>query len=396
MKVLVLGGAGGMGQIAVREAAGFPFVEHVTVADLNGARAGQVAAAHGPKAAGLALDINDRPAMRAAITAHDVVLNTVGPFYRHGMPILEQVIEAGRHYADICDDWEPTLEMLALSDRARARGVTAVIGIGASPGVTNMLALKAARALDEVDDLITCWSIEGSDEDMEVMRNQAPGATGASAAVVHWVQQLTGTIRVLDGGAFTDVKPLTPRMLHFPGFGPITAWSVGHPEAVTLQRALPGLRCCHNAMVGPEESFQGLALVANLVDSGALTIEEAANAIVDDMRKTAEARAAGTVVKQTGVPALFAWASGRRAGRPAVATAQVLSMPAGGMAGATSVPFGLILPLFAAGLTAQHGVFAPEEIIDPDAFLDALAPRCAGHFGDVAALVDLRVEEIAA
>ena len=35
MKVLVLGGAGGMGQVAVREAVRFDFVESVTVADLH-------------------------------------------------------------------------------------------------------------------------------------------------------------------------------------------------------------------------------------------------------------------------------------------------------------------------------------------------------------------------
>ena len=54
-------------------------------------------------------------------------------------------IEAGAHYLDICDDWEPTLDMLELGERARARGVTAVIGMGASPGLTNLLAMKAGK-----------------------------------------------------------------------------------------------------------------------------------------------------------------------------------------------------------------------------------------------------------
>jgi saccharopine dehydrogenase-like NADP-dependent oxidoreductase len=393
MKVLVLGGAGGMGQVAVREAVRFDFVESVTVADLHAEHAAEVAALYPGKAGAIGLDINDRAAMGAAITAHDVVLNAVGPFYTHGLPVLEQVIDAGRHYADICDDWEPTLDMLALSRRAEERGVTAVIGIGASPGVTNMIALKAARALDEVDDLLTCWSIEGSDEDLEAMRSQRPRATGASAAVVHWVQQLTGTIRVLADGGFQDVKPLTSRTIHYPGRGEVVTWSVGHPEAVTLPRAVPGLLHCANAMVGPPESFEGLAMIAQLVDSGALTIHQAADAILASMQEKAAAPVQQEEKARVVAPPLFAWASGRRNGRPAIATAEVHSMPAGGMAGSTSVPFALVLPLFANGLGMRHGVFAPEEIIDPDDFLDRLAPLCAGNFASGRELVSVTCEE---
>ena len=43
-----------------------------------------------------------------------VVMNTVGPFFRFGVPILTAAIDAGTDYIDVCDDWEPTLEMLAL------------------------------------------------------------------------------------------------------------------------------------------------------------------------------------------------------------------------------------------------------------------------------------------
>ena len=153
MRVLVLGGAGGMGRVAVEQSAAHAFVDQVTVADLDGARAADVAQRAGAKARGIALNVNDRASMRAAIETHDLVLNTVGPFYQFGVSVLEQVIDVGVNYADICDDWEPTLEMLALDARAKAANSLALIGLGASPGITNMLALKAAAALDEVDEV---------------------------------------------------------------------------------------------------------------------------------------------------------------------------------------------------------------------------------------------------
>ncbi|NWH09366.1 MAG: saccharopine dehydrogenase NADP-binding domain-containing protein [Alphaproteobacteria bacterium] len=391
MKVLVLGGAGGMGQVASREAVQYPFVDLVTVADLDGRHARSVAHALGPKAVSLRLDVNDRSAMKTAIASHDVVLNTVGPFYVLGVPVLEQVIEVGRHYADICDDWEPTLTMLALSRRAQENGVTAIIGLGASPGVTNLLALKAAGALDEVDTLVTCWSIEGSDEDLEALESQRPHATGASAAVVHWVQQLTGSIRVLVDGKFEDVKPLASASIHYPGLGPLAVWSVGHPEAVTLPRSVPHLRQCYNAMIGPAEAFEGLRLIASLVDAGAITVRQAADEIVKEMRrkrglpKRDPRHAAG--------PSLFAWASGLRNGKKAVAAAGGRRMPPGGMAGATSIPLALSLPLFQQGFGRRFGVFSPEEIIDPDAFINTLALQCAGPIAGDHGLLSLCEEE---
>ena len=104
MKVIALGGTGGMGRYAVRTAAGFDFVEEIVVADLDGEAAGRFAGEVGEKARGAAVDVRDTGALKALLAQGDVVLNTVGPFFRFGVPILQAVIEAGRHYLDICDD----------------------------------------------------------------------------------------------------------------------------------------------------------------------------------------------------------------------------------------------------------------------------------------------------
>ena len=50
--------------------------------------------------------------------------------------------------------------MLASMDTdARAAGITAVIGMGASPGITNLLACQAVRELDGVDELIAGFDL---------------------------------------------------------------------------------------------------------------------------------------------------------------------------------------------------------------------------------------------
>jgi saccharopine dehydrogenase-like NADP-dependent oxidoreductase len=61
--------------------------------------------------AALGLDISNERALREALAAHDMALNTVGPFYRFGVPILRAAIETGTTYLDVCDDVEPTVEI---------------------------------------------------------------------------------------------------------------------------------------------------------------------------------------------------------------------------------------------------------------------------------------------
>lgn len=365
MRVLVLGAAAPVGAAAVRTAASFPFVLRITAADLNLEGARQAAAEAGQKARCAYADLRDAGALVDLMGDHDVVLNAAGPFYELGPRVLESAIHCGINYADICDDWEPTLEMLQLAPLAKQRGVTALVGLGASPGITNLLAVLAADALDQVDELLTGWSIDAAaaGEDAAARRS-----AGASAAIVHWVQQLTGTIRIVSNGRAMDVKPLDRQDIPYPGFGEMAVWSVGHPESVTLPRKYGGLVECRNVMIGDAAAFDGLRLLMELVDSGVLDVQGAAEEIARD-----PGNGEGATAGPDG-PSLFAWAKGRKNGRSAISAAYVRSAPPGGMAGASGVPLALSLQLFRGGLEA--GVFPPEDIVEPRLFLDAFARRC--------------------
>lgn len=391
MRVVVLGGAGGMGSVASREAAAYSFVEKVTIADANAFAARRLAQMIGTKADAVQCDVNDPAALQALLGDHDVVLNTVGPFYRFGVPVLKAAIAAGRLYADICDDWEPTLEMLELDGEARSQGATALLGMGASPGITNLLAKMIGSKFERVDELFTGWSIEGSDEDQQVEQEAATTrGSEPAAAYVHWAQQLTGKIRQFEGGQMRDVKPLQKRVIKYPGYGDLPIWTVGHPEAVTLPRIFPELKTCANVMVGENSDFKGLKMITGLVNLGALSIEKAASYLAADSRSVRKARTKGKSVR----PKLFAWAKGTRDGRAAVASAHMRKLPAGGMGGATSVPLALTLPFFRDGHANRPGVHTPEQILDPTAFLDRLAPRCLGGSADMGALVEQAFEYV--
>ena len=228
MKVLALGGAGGMGRFAVRTSMDIPGVESIVVADLS-AEAAQGFAETLPRTAkGIALDVTDSSALREAMLAADVVLNTTGPFFKFGVLILTAAIEAGCHYLDICDDWEPTLEMLGLDTQAREAGVTAIVGLGASPGLSKLLGRAAMQELDTVQEVYTGWDLSVA------IPEEESAQTGVNAATEHAVQQITGTVKVWRDGNFAMVRPLTRVAVDYPGIGSREVHIFGHPEAVTF------------------------------------------------------------------------------------------------------------------------------------------------------------------
>ncbi|MDO7572293.1 MAG: saccharopine dehydrogenase NADP-binding domain-containing protein, partial [Pseudomonadales bacterium] len=110
MKILAIGGSGGMGRFAVKALQDLETIEQIVVADLNADSAQGFANEMNDKVSAMPLDVSDALALQQAMNGMDVVMNTCGPFFRFGVPILQASINTGCHYFDICDDWEPTLD----------------------------------------------------------------------------------------------------------------------------------------------------------------------------------------------------------------------------------------------------------------------------------------------
>ena len=373
MKVIVLG-AGGMGRYAAVTAARLDGVSEVVVGDLDGGAARAAATSLGTAARGEVVDVRDEAALVRLFAGAAAVLNTVGPFFRLGPPVLRAAIAAGVHYLDINDDWESTEAMLALDDDARGAGITAVIGMGASPGISNLLALLAMGELEQVDEVIAGFDLDAA---MPETRGARP-----AAATIHGLHQLTGRIRVFEDGAFTEVKPRQRIAFDYPGLGPRVGWTMGHPEAITFPRRFPDLRASRVVMTMAPLNRIGTSALCALIDAGFVSLDRAAGWVerlegvgkpvktpadyVDEMRADPSRR----------LPPLFALARGRRQGAAATVAAAVRSAPASGMGGATGVPLATALSVLLPTAGQQCGVFPPEAILDPTTFFDALAPLC--------------------
>lgn len=373
MRVLALGGCGEMGRYACRVAARLPGVDELVVTDLDGSRAAAFAAELGHPARPAALDITDGPSLASALREADVVLNTAGPFFRFGIPVLAAAIRARCHYLDICDDWEPTAEMFALHEQALRAGRSAIIGMGASPGISNILAVIAARELDVTHEIVTGWNLDGA-------RSEQPAGGTPSAALVHGLRQMTGTIRVVREGRPRDERPLRRTVLDYPGLGRRHARTIGHPEPLTLLGSFPRLESSVNVTFGSPSTLAAVRAVTWAADRNLLSRDRALRAL-SWLEAHTPALPPARLFRPGRLPPLFALASGLRDGRPASAAAALRRVPGTTMGALTGVPLATALELLLAGQVTKSGVLAPETALEPGNFLSALAAHCPGPPG---------------
>ena len=246
MKVLILGGAGGMAMGGATYLVRYDDVSSVVLSDINLEAADKMAARlDSPKVSTMKLDVLDKKVLIETARKFDVVLNCVGPFTKFGLPILETIIEAGVDYVDICDDHDAAADLLKLNDKAEEAGVTALICMGTTPGISNVQARYMYDKLDSCDSIKIAWAITTPPADMAkgtrlegVINN--PMAMMTEATWSHLLHVASGTIPVWKNGKMDEMEALehgewvdfaTP-------LGRAESYYIGHAEPITLAHFL--------------------------------------------------------------------------------------------------------------------------------------------------------------
>src|SRR5579875_2462667 len=152
MKVVVVGGAGAMGQVIVRDLAESGPVESVVAADFDEGRASALRSCIGsPKVTAAYADVRDVNQLVGALAGATCVINST-PYY-FNLNVMEAALAAGCHYLDLGGLFHVTRRQLELSGRFAERKLLAV------PGMTNVMAAAGAADLDcleSIDIVIGC------------------------------------------------------------------------------------------------------------------------------------------------------------------------------------------------------------------------------------------------
>ncbi len=148
MKFVVLGGTGMMGRITVRDLFESGPGE-IVIASTELQKARSAAAAYkSPRVTGAQVDVDDTPALARLLSGADVAVNCVQ--YQHNLSVMEGALKAGAHYVDLGGLYHTTKKQLRLDGRFRKEGLTAILGMGSTPGITNVLAAYGSASFDSI------------------------------------------------------------------------------------------------------------------------------------------------------------------------------------------------------------------------------------------------------
>jgi saccharopine dehydrogenase (NAD+, L-lysine-forming) len=192
--------------------------------------------------------------LRELLGSARLVANLAGPYYRTGTAVLDAAIDTGTDYLDICDDADVTLPMLQRADAATAAGIRALIGMGSSPGTSNVLIRAALDYLGAAEDVEISWTVDINDMTDAAVRHfwhcfNLIDADGTEYPAPSWEQ-------------------LERRTVTFPGtVGTHELVRLAHPEPLTVPRFLPVTRCTNYGALTPLESLVVAWSLAFAVDA---------------------------------------------------------------------------------------------------------------------------------
>ena len=199
LRVGVLGAGGTIAPAIVRDLADSDEVSEMLLLDLDGERAQAAAEAHGGgKADAAELDGEAEGALADALEGCDALINSAS--YRLNLHAMEACLSARCHYLDLGGLYWMTERQLGLGSRFEEAELLAVLGIGSSPGKTNLMAAQAVAALGgEVDSLHV--SAAGRDLD-------PPAGESFPYALRTLLDEVTMPPVAIREGAATELEPL--------------------------------------------------------------------------------------------------------------------------------------------------------------------------------------------
>jgi len=368
-KVVVLGGCGAVGSVAARTLAEKDDFSEVVIGDINIERAKELAGEIDPeKVSAVKLDASDAYSVKDAIAGSDIVLNCTGPFYLFVKTILNAVIESGINYVDVCDDVDVTGDILEMDAAAKEAGISALIGMGSSPGVTNLIGKLAADVLLEEVDAIDIYHAHGGEP------IEGPGVIGHRfhCMTIDCPQFLDGELKTVrffepDGVALQEEVDF-----HLLGEG-IRVYPYPHPEQVTMPRYIKANRVTNKGTVLPEEYYNLIKDMCRLGLNSKEPVDVKGQQVVPyDFSMAYIIRERDRILEETSFGTqrgcVKIVASGKKDGKP---HKYVFSMASEGEAlgEGTGIPAAMGVTLMQRGKVSQKGVFPPEGGVNPMEFV---------------------------
>jgi saccharopine dehydrogenase-like NADP-dependent oxidoreductase len=350
---VVLGGCGAIGRIVVRDLFESHRANRILVADFNKETA-QVYACRfrSPRVTAAAADAREPKKLAAVLRGHAVVINCTR--HQFNLEVMEAALHAGVHYVDLGGLFIWTRRQLKLYRRFAKAGLTAILGMGCAPGLTNVMATELTSRFDRIDSIRI--RVGGKD-----FNAQTGFSFPYSAQTI--VEELTLEPWKFSGGRFVKACPRAgwERVQFGPPVGAVWCVMTRHSEIATLPLRFrsKGLRYA-DFKVGFDRTF--VREILKRLRSGQT---------VRDFEALPAPRSAPDDYEITRVIV----SRGRRA---EVLDCHARSRPEWNASAGdidTACPASIVSQMIASGTIESRGVFAPEDVVPANRLFDELTRR---------------------
>ncbi|CAF0876342.1 unnamed protein product [Didymodactylos carnosus] len=160
-RILILGGAGRMSSGTARDllATYSHSIEKLIIADSSNERLDILRQSlTDSRIETHIIDVTDRQIILSLLAKCDVCINAVPTFAGLQMDIFHACFEAKRNYVDYGGMGIYTVQQKAEHDQWEKAGITAILGLGADPGLSNILCRVVADRLDKIDKINLYWA----------------------------------------------------------------------------------------------------------------------------------------------------------------------------------------------------------------------------------------------
>lgn len=371
-KVIVLGGCGAVGSVAVKTLAAQGIFSQITIGDINRQRADTIISENPQNNISfLKVNAEDPQSIQSAIAGCDLVINCIGPFYKTVKTILAQVIAAKINYVDVCDDVDVTLEIFELHEKAKTAGITALIGMGSSPGATNLLAKFAADHLLDETTAIDIFHAHGG----EPIEGEGVIGHRFHCMSIDIPMFLDGELRYVK--FFEEDGRALRRVFDFPALGnDIQVYPYPHPEQITLPKYIPLKQVTNRGTVLPDEYY---TLTKDVCKAG-LSSRDPVNVngrpvVPYDFAMAYIIRERERILKETGFGrqrgCCSVVATGKKDGKYREYRFHMASQSEA-LGEGTGIPAAIGGLLMQQGKITQKGVLPPEGCVNPVDFIDLI------------------------
>ena len=349
MKVAVLGAGGTIAPAIVRDLAESDEVSGLILLDVHKERAEAVAREHGGSRAQVRT-ADARSGLSGQLADCDALVNSAS--YRINLDAMRACLEAGCHYIDLGGLYWLTGKQLELHEQFERAGLLALLGMGSSPGKTNVMAVKAARELGTEPERI---DVLAAGRDMS-----PPQGPSYPYALQTLVDELTMRPVVIRDGEPVEIEPLTP--------GGTVDFGEPIGDTETINTLHSEMRTFPDSFGCAEGSFR-LSLPAAVV--------ERVRALIGAPQEEIAAAAAEAVPPSqstVSVHAIDAYSGGRKT-RVRAVTTPIEQWKLGGGVVSTGAPAAAAVRLLARGRIEARGALPPERCVDPDDLFPELERR---------------------